>query len=104
MFFAPFPLLFSWLVGLLSLALLVGGAYLTWAWFVGVVVGTGWLVDGLAVLLWTFVGRWLVLRFHHRGLDEPGVVPPRRSCASSGQMAPCCQSPATGRPMRRRSS
>jgi hypothetical protein len=30
MFFAPFPLLFTWLFGLLSLALFVGGAYPVW--------------------------------------------------------------------------
>jgi hypothetical protein len=35
MFFAPFPLLFTWLVGLLSLAVLGGGLYLLWAWYVG---------------------------------------------------------------------
>jgi pimeloyl-ACP methyl ester carboxylesterase len=75
-FFAPLPLLFAWLVGLLSLALLVGGAYLVWAWYVGVVVGTAWLVGGLAMLLWTFVGRWVVLLFRRRGRAEPGSVSP----------------------------
>ena len=35
MFFAPFPLLFTWLVGLFSLAVLGGGLYLLWAWYVG---------------------------------------------------------------------
>jgi len=46
MFFAPFPLLFTWLVGLLSLVVLGGGVYLLWAWYVGVLVGTGYLVAG----------------------------------------------------------
>jgi len=41
MFFAPFPLLFTLLVGLLSTAVLGGGLYLLWAWYVGIVVGTG---------------------------------------------------------------
>lgn len=40
MFFAPFPLMFTWLVGLLSLALLGGGVYILFAWYVGWLVGT----------------------------------------------------------------
>ncbi len=43
MFFAPFALLFTWLIGLLSLAVVGGGLYLLWAWYSGVVVGTGYL-------------------------------------------------------------
>ena len=39
----PFGLPFLWLLGLLSLAILGGGLYLLWAWYVGVVVGTGYL-------------------------------------------------------------
>jgi pimeloyl-ACP methyl ester carboxylesterase len=71
MFFAPFPLLFTWLVGLLSLLLLGGGVYLLWASYVGVVVGTTYLVAGLAMTCWSFVGRWVVLLFHPGGQDEP---------------------------------
>src|ERR671928_2151957 len=76
MFFAPFPLLFTWLVGLLSLALLGGGVYLLWAWYVGVMVGTGYLVSGLAMTLWSLLGRWVVLAFHPRGPDEPHILQP----------------------------
>jgi pimeloyl-ACP methyl ester carboxylesterase len=67
----PFGLLFLWLLGLLSLAMLGGGLYLLWAWYVGVVVGTGYLVASLAMLVLTFTGRWLVLLFHPSGPDEP---------------------------------
>jgi pimeloyl-ACP methyl ester carboxylesterase len=74
MFFAPFPLLFTWLVGLLSLALLGGGVYLLWAWYVGVLVGTGYLVSGLIMTLWSLFGRWVVLAFHPRGSDEPHTL------------------------------
>ena len=76
MFFAPFPLLFSWLTGLLGLALLGGGVYLVWAWYVGILTGTGSLVAGLLMIAWTFVGRWVVLAFHPRGHDEPRSLRP----------------------------
>jgi pimeloyl-ACP methyl ester carboxylesterase len=76
MFFAPFPLLFTWLVGLLSLLLLGGGVYLLWAWYVGVLVGTSYLVAGLAMTFWSLLGRWVVLAFHPRGLDEPRTLAP----------------------------
>src|SRR5919199_811214 len=75
-FFAPFPLLFTWLVGLLSLALLGGGVYLLWAWYVGALVGTGYLVGGVVMTLWSLVGRWVVLAFHPRGPDEPHTLQP----------------------------
>src|SRR5919202_3918578 len=75
-FFAPFPLLFTWLVGLLSLALLGGGVYLLCAWYVGALVGTGDLVGGLAMTLWSLVGRWVVLAFHPRGSGEPHTLRP----------------------------
>ena len=76
MFFAPFPLLFSWLTGLLSLAVLGGGVYLVWGWSVGVLVGTGYLVAGVVMTLWSVMGRWLVLAFHPRGADEPHTLRP----------------------------
>src|SRR5947208_14876230 len=76
MFFAPFPLLFTWLVGLLSFAALFGGVYLLRAWYVGVLVGTGYLIGGLVLTAWTFLGRWLVLPFHPRGADEPHALEP----------------------------
>jgi pimeloyl-ACP methyl ester carboxylesterase len=76
MFFAPFPLLFTWLVGLVSLAVLGGGLYLVWAWYVGVLVGSSYLVAGLVMTLWTLVGRTIVLRFHPRGSDEPHTLRP----------------------------
>src|SRR5690349_10532414 len=47
----PLGLLFVWLLGLLSLLLTGGGVYLLWAWYAGLVVGTGYLVAGLAMLV-----------------------------------------------------
>src|SRR3712207_747059 len=76
MFFGPLGLPLSWLLGLLSLALLGGGVYLVWAWYVGVLVGTGWLLAGAAMTAWTFAGRFVVLLFRRPGQDEPARVQP----------------------------
>jgi pimeloyl-ACP methyl ester carboxylesterase len=67
----PLGLLFMWLLGLLSLALIGGGLYLLWAWYVGVVVGTTYLVAGSVMVGLTFAGRLIVLLFRRRGSDEP---------------------------------
>jgi pimeloyl-ACP methyl ester carboxylesterase len=74
MFFAPFPLLLTWLAGILTLAIFGGGIYLLWAWYVGAVVGTGYLVAGLTMTFWTLLGRWIVLACHPRGADEPHTL------------------------------
>ena len=39
MAFPPFVLPITWILGLLSLAL-VGGLYVLWRWYVGAIVGT----------------------------------------------------------------
>jgi pimeloyl-ACP methyl ester carboxylesterase len=81
MLLMPFGLLSLWITGLLSLGLLGGGVYLIWAWYEGVVVETGYLVAGLAMVAFTFFGRplvvWLLRR--RRGADEP--VPTRGGTA-----------------------
>jgi pimeloyl-ACP methyl ester carboxylesterase len=74
MSFMPFSILLGWLTGLLSLVLIGGGLYLIWAWYVGAVIGTGYLVGGLLMLLWTFAGRQIVLLFHPPGADEPKTL------------------------------
>lgn len=70
--YVPFLIPITWLVGLLSLALLGGGVYLLWAWYVGAVVGTAYLVCGLVATAWTFLGHRVVLLLMRRsGRDEP---------------------------------
>jgi len=76
MFFAPFSLLFTWLIGLLSLAVVGGGLYLLWARYFGVLVGSGYLAAGLLLTLGSVAGRWIVLLFHPAGLDEPHTLEP----------------------------
>jgi hypothetical protein len=73
----PFTLIPTWVLGLLSLALLGGGAYLLYAWSVGIVVGTWYLVASLAMVIWTFIGRYVVLAlFRQPGPDEPKATEP----------------------------
>lgn len=71
MLLMPLGVLVQWLVGLALLVLLGGGIYLVWAWWTGVVVGTAYLVAGLAMLAPTLLGRPLVLLLRRPGRDEP---------------------------------
>jgi pimeloyl-ACP methyl ester carboxylesterase len=70
--FTPFALPITWGLGVLSFILLGGGAYLLWLWYVGAVVGATYVAVGCASVIWTLVGRWIVLLFWRRsGEDEP---------------------------------
>src|SRR4051812_14501062 len=69
----PLPFLLGWLAGLSSLAILGGGLWILWAWYVGELVGIAWIVTAGAMLLWSAAGRYLVLAFYPRGTDEPEV-------------------------------
>ncbi len=75
MFLFPFAFLLVWLAGLLSLSLLGGGVYLIYAWYVGIVIGIGYLIGGVVMLLVSLLGRPLVLLLLGRhGADEPHMV------------------------------
>jgi len=69
--FVPLTFLAMWLARLLSLALLGGGAYLVYEWYIGQIIETTWLVIGAIMLAWSVAGRWLVLLTRRRGGDEP---------------------------------
>lgn len=69
----PLMLIPIWLLGLLSVALLGGGGYLLYAWYVGA-VGTGYLVASLAMLLLALLGRPLVLLFLRPDPDPPKPI------------------------------
>jgi pimeloyl-ACP methyl ester carboxylesterase len=66
--------LLMWISGLLSIALLGGGIYIVWAWYIGGLIETAWLVTGIAMLAWSAAGRWLIILLHLRGSDEPVSV------------------------------
>ena len=70
--FMPLALLALWVLGLLSLGALGAGTYLVYAWYVGWVVGTAYLVGGVALLVFAVLGRPLVLLLCGRaGSDGP---------------------------------
>ncbi|MCL1465627.1 alpha/beta fold hydrolase [Argonema galeatum] len=72
MIFTPFNILTSWLVGLLSIAILGGGIYITHEWYEGELVENYYLWVGLAMVLWSFGGGLLGLPLLRRkGADEP---------------------------------
>jgi len=71
MYVLPLPFLLGTIAGIASIALLAGGIYIVWAWAVGTLVATGWLVSGIAMLAWSALGRQIVLAFYPRGKDEP---------------------------------
>jgi hypothetical protein len=67
----PLTFLVVWLTGLLSSAVLGGGIYLVYEWYVGEIVATAWLIVGIFLLVWSVAGRWLVLLARRQGPDEP---------------------------------
>jgi len=70
--FMPLNFLLVWLIGLLSIALLGGGAYIVYEWYEGEVVGMPYLLGGAALVLWSFTGNFLsLLLLRRRGKDEP---------------------------------
>lgn len=73
MYLLPLSFLLAIVAGLLSLAFLVGGGYIVWAWYTGELIALSWLVSGVAMLVWSAFGRSLVLMFYPRGNDEPHI-------------------------------
>jgi pimeloyl-ACP methyl ester carboxylesterase len=67
----PLPFLLGTLAGILSVGVLLGGAYVVWAWYVGTSVGAAWLAAGIGMLAWSLLGRYLVLAMYRRGEDDP---------------------------------
>src|SRR3954466_13770781 len=71
----PLTFLIGWVTGFLALAVLAGGIYLVYEWYIGEIIETIWLLVGIALLIWSVAGRWLALMTRQRGPDEP---PPER--------------------------
>jgi pimeloyl-ACP methyl ester carboxylesterase len=74
MYILPLPFLLGTLASISSVALLASGIYIIWAWYVGQLVATAWIVSGIAMLVWSFLGRQIVLAFYPRGQDDPHAV------------------------------
>jgi hypothetical protein len=87
-----------------TVAVLGGGIWLVYAWFAGIVVGTGYLVAGLALLAWTLIGRWIVLLFAGKhGDDDPRALPgsatERIRRPDGTELHVVCYGPADGPPV-----
>jgi pimeloyl-ACP methyl ester carboxylesterase len=77
MYILPLPFLLGTLASIFSVALLASGIYIIWAWYVGQLIATAWIVSSVAMLVWSFLGRQIVLAFYPRGEDDPKPVHPR---------------------------
>jgi pimeloyl-ACP methyl ester carboxylesterase len=64
-------LLLALLAGLASAGVLLGAIYVGWAWYAGELVAVGWLVGAGVALLWSLLGRHIVLLLHRQGTDNP---------------------------------
>jgi pimeloyl-ACP methyl ester carboxylesterase len=75
MVFMPHNFLLVWLVQLLSIGVLGGGIYILYEWYERELVGMSYLVVGLAMVLWSFGGRFISLPLLRRpGTEEPKLM------------------------------
>src|SRR5690348_3095988 len=71
MVFLPLVPLVLLVLGLLSIVLLGGGLFILGSLIAGTLAGTGFLVAGLAMTLFSIAGRPLVLLLRRPSRDEP---------------------------------
>jgi pimeloyl-ACP methyl ester carboxylesterase len=69
--FMPLAVIPMWILGALSLVLLFGGGAIVYEWWHGAIVSTAVVFAGIAMLVVTVLGRFIVLAFHRRGDAEP---------------------------------
>ena len=75
MVFMPPTFLLLWLVQLLSIGILGGGIYILYEWYERELVGTPYLVAGIALVLWSFGGSFISLPLLRRkGAEEPKLM------------------------------
>lgn len=70
----PLDFFLRWLSGLLTIALLGGAGYILYQWYEGELVSNSWLVLGVVVLLWSFLGFLPILLLRRPGRDEPKPI------------------------------
>ncbi len=75
MVFTPLTFLLQWLTGLLSIALLGGGIYIVHQWYERELIERAWLILGLGMTIWSFVGFLPIsLLLRRPGTDEPKAM------------------------------
>jgi pimeloyl-ACP methyl ester carboxylesterase len=67
----PLAIIPMWILGVVSFALLFGGGAIVYEWWHGAIVSTAVACAGVAMLLVSLLGRFIVLASHRRGHDEP---------------------------------
>lgn len=72
MILGPLSLPLYLLTTIISLAILGGGITLIWDWYTGVLVGIGYLVAGIVLTAFSFLGRWIVVPL--LGKRRPPVI------------------------------
>lgn len=72
MVFMPLDLLFRWLTGLLSIALLGGGIHVLHEWYERELIDRAWLILGWSMVIWSGIGFLpITLLLRRPGQDEP---------------------------------
>ena len=69
--FIVLVLLLALVAGLASVTLLLGPIYVLCTWYMGELIAVAWIVAAGAALLWSLLGRHIVLLFHRKGTDDP---------------------------------
>jgi len=69
--FIVLVLLLALFAGVASGVLMLGAIYVLWAWYMGELVAVAWAVGASAALVWSLLGRHIVLLFHCQGTDDP---------------------------------
>lgn len=67
----PLDFLLRSLTGLLTIAILGGGAYILCQWYEGELVSDRWLCLGIGLLVWSVLGFLPILLLRRAGRDEP---------------------------------
>jgi pimeloyl-ACP methyl ester carboxylesterase len=70
----PLDFFLRWLSGLLTIPLLGGAGYILYQWHERELVSDRWLILGVAMLLWSFLGFLPILLLHRPGQDEPKPI------------------------------
>nr|WP_242050662.1 alpha/beta hydrolase [Oculatella sp. FACHB-28] len=75
----PLDFLLRWLSSLLTIAFLGSAGYILYQWYEGELVSDRWLILGVVMLLWSFLGFLPILLLRRAGRDEPKPIRSNRT-------------------------